>query len=259
MAQSLVVYSSNPFLRADVEPFRLVLDWQGDADMAVSKPVAATYRESRSSPPFPQVLKGRIAKIETVPGTNGDRTTCCPFGTYGVALLDSFGLDVLAGAGAARSVSAAEQVLPATVMAFEDELTLAIASTATADQLAGAGAFTGAATGWTLGTGWAYATNNVAKNADGTGTLSKDSFAAVPGRVYEVAYTISGWTAGTVTASLGGVSGTARGANGTYADILTASGTAGLAFTPTSTSRFTIDSITVKYADAKGRVIVFIA
>ena len=116
---------------------------------------------------------------------------------------------------------------------------------ADADDLAGAGAFTGAATGWTLAAGWAYSSNTVLKNGDGVGTLSHDSFACVIGRKYKLTYTISAWSVGTVTPSMGGVTGTAVGADGTYTEYFTATAVTGLAFTPTNTARFTIDTVTI--------------
>lgn len=107
------------------------------------------------------------------------------------------------------------------------------------------GTFTGNATGWTLGDGWAYATDNVAKNADGTGTCSQ-TVPIVVGKRYRLGFWISSWTVGTVTPSIGGVTGTARGANGYYEEIFVASSTADLAFTPTNTSRFTLDTVSIQ-------------
>ncbi len=119
------------------------------------------------------------------------------------------------------------------------------------DALAGEGAFTGAATNWTLGTGWTYNTNAVDKDGDGTGTLSHDNFAAVVGKTYKVTYTISAWSVGTVTPALGGATGTAVGADATYTEYFTATSTAGITFTPTNTSRFTIDAVTIVLMEAK--------
>ena len=114
------------------------------------------------------------------------------------------------------------------------------------DRLAGDGAFTGGTTNWTFDAApWTYGTNKLAKDADGTNTLTHDTFAAVIGRTYRLSYTISNWTVGTVTPTLGGVAGTAVGADGTYTEEITATTTDGLVFTPSNTSRFTIDSITV--------------
>lgn len=115
------------------------------------------------------------------------------------------------------------------------------------DRLASDGLFTGGTTNWTLnGAGvWAYGTNNCAKGGDGTNTLAHDNFAAVVGRTYRLAYTISSWSVGTVTPTLGGTAGTAVGADGTYTEEITAATTDGLTFAGTNTSRFTIDSITI--------------
>lgn len=269
MAAGLTVYSTNLYLRADMEPFKLTLDWTGDADVALSKGIAAALRDARMAAglcaPFPQRIKGKISKIETIPGASGDKSTYIPAGTYGVTLLDANGYDILDGTGAARSISAAETVVFENPVPVDEDLTLTIATTATADQIAGRGAFTGAATGWTLGAGWAYGTNNIAKSTGGSGTAADDTFAAVSGRVYDVTYTIAGWSAAAnrgVKVTCGGVDGTTRTANGTYTDTITATGAGGLIFTPTGTDAanvaLTLDAVTVKYNDPKGRLIIFV-
>lgn len=110
------------------------------------------------------------------------------------------------------------------------------------DRLAGDGAFTGGTTNWTFSDSlndWTYGTNNIAKDQDGTETVTHDNFAPVIGRTYRLAYTISSWTAGTVTPTLGGTAGTAVGADGTYTEEITATTTDALVFTPSNTSRFT--------------------
>jgi hypothetical protein len=114
------------------------------------------------------------------------------------------------------------------------------------DRLSGDGAFTGGTTNWTFSaTPWTYGTNNLAKDANGADTLTHDVFAAVVGRTYRVAFTLSSWTVGAVTPTCGGTAGTAFGEDGTSTQEITATTTDGLVFTPTNTSRFTIDSITV--------------
>lgn len=107
------------------------------------------------------------------------------------------------------------------------------------------GTFTGNSTGWTLAAGWTYSSNTVVHDSNGTGTLAEDAFAAIIGHTYEVKYTISDWTVGTVTPSIGGTAGTAVGANGTYTERIVATTTGGITFTPTNTARLTIDSISV--------------
>lgn len=115
------------------------------------------------------------------------------------------------------------------------------------DLLSGDGAFE-SDTNWTAeATAWTYnaGTKAMDKDADGTGTLAHNTLAAVNGETYRVTYTISNLTAGDVTASFGGASGTTRSADGTYTETVTATGTGGLVFTPSNAARFTIDSITV--------------
>ncbi len=271
MSQALTVTSSNPYLRADMEPFKIVCDWTGTQDMAVSLPIASTYANARWAAdykaPFPSRIRGKIAKIETAPGASGDKLTYCPAGTYTLTLLDSFSLDVLDGTGAARSISAAELVAFETPIPIDEDLTLTIATVATTDLLGGSGAFTGAATGWTCGAGWAYATNNVAKTAGGAGTLTADAatFTPVATIVYELIYTISGWSTAanrTLTPSIGATDGTAISANGTYTEQITAGDGTVLTFTPTGTDAANvacvIDSVTVKKYTPQGRVTIFI-
>ncbi len=107
------------------------------------------------------------------------------------------------------------------------------------------GTFTGNATGWTVGSGWAYSSNAVNKSSNGTATLSQ-SVSIYTLREYLLTYTISGWTVGTVTPTVGGFTGTAVGANGTYTERFVATSSAALTFTPTNTARFTIDTVSLK-------------
>jgi hypothetical protein len=106
--------------------------------------------------------------------------------------------------------------------------------------------------GWTLASGWTYDNTNskVLKSANGTGTLTQTLANMytefVVGKVYELVYTISNWTVGTVTPTVAGVSLTVRGANGTYTEQFTAVSNTALAFTPSNTARFTIDDISIK-------------
>lgn len=109
------------------------------------------------------------------------------------------------------------------------------------------GTFTGDASGWTLNSGWAYNSNNVRHTGSGTGTMEQDIGVTAAdiriGRRYSVTYTISSYVAGNVTVSLGGGTGQARSANGTYTEIFTPSSTAVLAFTPASSADLIIDTV----------------
>ena len=113
------------------------------------------------------------------------------------------------------------------------------------------GTFTGNANGWTLGTGWSYASNTIRKSADGTGTLSQN-VGAVVGEFYAVTFTVSSWTVGEFTPTLGGASGKPMSGNGTWTIHLLATTTGDLIFTPTDTSRFFLDNISVKKITSGG-------
>lgn len=108
------------------------------------------------------------------------------------------------------------------------------------------GTFTGSATGWTVGSGYAYSSNTVVHSSNWTATLQQ-SLSVSHMREYLLTYTISGWTVGSVTPSVTGYTGTAVSANWTYQERFVASAaTITLAFTPTNTARFTIDNVSVK-------------
>lgn len=107
------------------------------------------------------------------------------------------------------------------------------------------GSFTGSATGWTFGSVWSYSSNAVNKSSNGTATLSQ-TISIYLQREYLLTYTISNWTAGSVTPTLGGFTGTTVSANGTYTERFVATSSAALTFTPTNTARFTIDSVSLK-------------
>lgn len=92
--------------------------------------------------------------------------------------------------------------------------------------------------GWTIGSGLATATGGISTSISQTASI-----ALKRGRTYVVDYDIS-VSAGTLTASVGGVSGTAHSASGHYTDIIKAGESQVIAFTGAG---FTgaLDSITV--------------
>lgn len=111
------------------------------------------------------------------------------------------------------------------------------------------GTFTGNANSWTLGSGWAYGTNNVAATAASTTLKQEKANMGTPwtsGVFYEVTFTISGYSAGTLTCGTNsGIdeNSTTISANGTYHLIVEADSHAdGLVFTGTGFTGV-IDSI----------------
>lgn len=113
------------------------------------------------------------------------------------------------------------------------------------------GTFSGNASGWTLPTGWAYGSNAVSHNANGTGALSQNITTPVLGDRWELKFTISNLTAGTVSAAYQGFTwGANLSQNGTYIyrGIITNSSNSNftnLTFTPSNTARFTIDDVSL--------------
>ena len=82
------------------------------------------------------------------------------------------------------------------------------------------GAFA-ADSGWTKGTGWTVGSG--VASCDGSQTDVSDleqNQALTAGQAYTVTFTVSNRSAGTVTPRLGGTSGTARSANGTYTEVI---------------------------------------
>lgn len=76
---------------------------------------------------------------------------------------------------------------------------------------------------WTTGAGWAIAAGTANATASSAGLTQSITFS--PGRSYTVVFTLSGFAAGTVTPRFTGgttVTGTARSANGTYTETITA-------------------------------------
>jgi len=99
------------------------------------------------------------------------------------------------------------------------------------------GTFTGAATSWTLGTGWSYGTNNVAKVAGAVNTLSQaygDMVSApVVGESYQLSVVLSSFSGGALLPKVGGTNGSPMSDARTHTQIIEAiSATDGITFTP---------------------------
>lgn len=101
------------------------------------------------------------------------------------------------------------------------------------------------ATGWTVPTGWAITGGVATHNANGTGALTR-STSLTQGYIYEITYTISNWSVGTVTVTFGGYNSGALSANGTYSGRFFAMGSGNITFTPSNTARFDVDNVSIK-------------
>lgn len=99
-------------------------------------------------------------------------------------------------------------------------------------------------TSWTTGTGWAIAAGVASISAAATGNLTS-TLLAVAGYAYEITYTVTARSAGSVTVTFGGATGTARSATGTYTETLITSSAAALVFAGT-TATLSIDNVSVR-------------
>lgn len=102
---------------------------------------------------------------------------------------------------------------------------------------------------WTVGSGWEspIVGPGLIKNADGTGTQTPSAATTiVAGTTYQVIITLSAWSVGSASYTLGGYTGiNSLNSAATFTEYITANTTGKLIITPTSTSRFTISAISI--------------
>ncbi len=103
-----------------------------------------------------------------------------------------------------------------------------------------------ATTGWTgISGNGSSATATHTNGGGGTALSPTPAMGVSSGTVYKVTYTVSSMTTGSVTASIGGVSGTTVSSNTTQTDYITTTSTGNLTFTPTNTFDGTVTSVSV--------------
>jgi len=155
------------------------------------------------------------------------------------------------------------------ILPYDNALTVQDFTTGLGSDLVTNGTFTGSATGWTLGTGWTYDSNTIAKSSDGTGTLSQAIAGLVIGARYKVFILLMNQIGnvnpiGTATVQLtGGATitstnkirgGTTGGVYYEFAFVADATSKT-LVITPTNTSRFRLDDISIKQLTKGGAYI----
>lgn len=111
-------------------------------------------------------------------------------------------------------------------------------------------------TAWTKGTGWTISGGVATKSAGTASSLSQGDLVKT-GSVYVVQYTLSSYSGGGVQIILDGVAGSPfRTVNGTYTEIITASGGSGIVYVyGNSLFAGSIDNISVFEVDASNDVI----
>ena len=93
-------------------------------------------------------------------------------------------------------------------------------------------------TTWTIAAG-------VASIAGAATDKMTQAISITPGVTYLVTFTVTSFTAGTVTPILGGTSGTARGSAATFTEVIKAGGTNNLINFSASAATLSIDNVTI--------------
>ena len=108
------------------------------------------------------------------------------------------------------------------------------------------GDFDGNATGWTLGAGVTYGSNNIVFTSSSSNTSSTIP-SVVIGTTYLVIFSISNYTAGTIRSNISGtVNGSEHSGNGTKTDYITANATGGTIYITSTGFTGSIDNVSVK-------------
>ncbi len=137
MATSMTVtVHHNPFLDGIKDPARVICDWVSAALGTVSIAICSTLAAANlvraganTSAIQPKKIRGKLIKIQTIPGLYGDLATTLPTNLYDVTLLDSYGADIAAGTLVDRSGTVADlPLIPNIPIAIDSELTVTIAS-----------------------------------------------------------------------------------------------------------------------------------
>jgi hypothetical protein len=99
--------------------------------------------------------------------------------------------------------------------------------------------------GWTLGSGWSISGGQAVASSSSAAISQTAAITIVSGVTYTLTYTVSSFSAGTITPSIGGTAGIARSANGTYTETIVAGSTQAIAFTGASSFTGDITAISI--------------
>jgi hypothetical protein len=110
------------------------------------------------------------------------------------------------------------------------------------------GSFTGGADEWSLSVNWSYSSNAIhaaAASSTASQVAAEMKSTVRAGRSYSITFTVSGYSAGTVTPKIGSVAGTARSADGTYTETIVAAADGQTVFLTGAAFTGTIDNVTM--------------
>lgn len=99
---------------------------------------------------------------------------------------------------------------------------------------------------WTVASGWAISGGVATHSSNGTGTLAQN-VTAIGGEVYRLTFDVTAMTVSSLSVAVGGTT-VASGisSTGLYSYTFTAANNGNIIFTPTNTSRFSIDNVSLK-------------
>lgn len=154
--------------------------------------------------------------------------------------------------GPTKGLDAIEEIIAKlavnTLVATQDHLAMALpSSNYPSTEMLLNGGFTGGAESWTLGSGWAHGTNNVAHTA-GTAAMTQP-VNVVAGRTYKLTFDHTR-TAGSLVVTMTNADGTSgtltTAASNTVYFTATVTGAAVLTFTPSTDFAGTVDNVSLK-------------
>lgn len=151
--------------------------------------------------------------------------------------------DVTASSGNDRTVGAAPLVLCAPDVTVATSITV---YSVTGDVITNGGFDTD--TAWTKGAGWSISGGVASHVAGSSSVISNTGLTCVNGRSYRVTFTVLNYSAGAVSAYVNSA-GTTRNANGTYTEILTATGAGVIGVGCDSAFVGDIDNVSVERVD----------
>jgi hypothetical protein len=132
MAGTVTVTSmSNPEARDGAN--KVIIDWISTAAGAADGALCTLFSAARLATfgyafPQPSKFRGKLIRVATAPGLNGDLATALPTAGYDLTLTATHGTDVCSGYIKDRSGTLGEQWVPAQPVAVDTELTLNVSN-----------------------------------------------------------------------------------------------------------------------------------
>ncbi len=131
MAASMTVKMTNPEARDGDN--KITIDWIAHTDGSLAIAIASQYSTTELAKGYPgcaqpSKLVGRIQRVLTAPGLNGDLATSLPTAAYDITLIGPHGSDLAAGNLKDRSGTLAESWTPNPPTILNGDITLTIAN-----------------------------------------------------------------------------------------------------------------------------------